>query len=74
MAITKLTRHDTCPVYVQLERWKVSGHYASLHCATHNTWIQWLHKWDVEKLQQLGVEIKPWSPINMLSLEQGGFV
>lgn len=59
MAITKLTHHNNCDVYVQLERYSKIGHYASLHCKNHNTWIQWLHKWDVDSLRDLGVKIKP---------------
>jgi len=65
MAITKLTKHDNCKVYVQLERWHQKGHYASLQCKNHNTWIQWLHKWDVELLQDMGVEIRPRKLINL---------
>ena len=59
MAITKLKHHDKCEVYVQRERWHQTGHYASLHCAEHNTHIQWLHKWDVEALQEMGVTVRP---------------
>lgn len=59
MAITRLKHHDQCKVYVQLERYKQTGHYASLHCKHHNTWIQWLHKRDVDSLKQLGVQIRP---------------
>lgn len=57
--ITKLKHHDKCNVYVQLERWNKIGHYASLHCADHDTWIQWLSKWDAEKLSDIGVQVKP---------------
>lgn len=65
MAITKLKHHDSCEVYVQLERWHQTGHYASLHCAEHRTHIQWLHKWDVEALQELGVPVRARKLINL---------
>ena len=56
--ITKLKHHDKCEVYVQLERYNLTGHYASLQCKNHNKWIQWLHKWDVDSLIELGIEIR----------------
>lgn len=66
MAITPNKKHDLCPVFVQLGPTKVKKktggwitHYASLCCAEHNHWIQWLNKSDVDKLNIMGVGIKP---------------
>jgi len=67
--ITRLKHHDRCEVYVQLEYYRKIGHYASLHCKHHNKWIQWLHKWDVDSLRELGVEVKP---RKLLSLKDVG--
>lgn len=63
--ITKLTHHDNCDVYVQLERWNQRNHYASLHCKKHSVWIQWLNKWDVQSLKDLGIEVRPRKPIDL---------
>lgn len=73
MAITKLKHHDNCEVYVQLERYKIIGHYASLRCKNHNTWIQWLHKWDVENFKNLGVKVEVRKK-KLLTLEEAGLI
>lgn len=65
MAITRLTKHDNCEVYIQLERWSQSGHYASLQCADCLTHIQWLNKWDVDQIKSLGVKVKQRRPLTL---------
>ena len=66
--ITRLKHHDHCEVYVQLERYKRTGHYASLQCKDCNTWIQWLHKQDVERVKQLGVPVQQRKLIDLKEL------
>ena len=56
--ITSKTKHDRCQVYVQIENYIKTTHYASLRCIEHNAYIQWLNKWDVEQLKVLGVQVK----------------
>lgn len=57
MAITRLNKHDNCPV--QLTRLAGNTHYARLSCAVHHTHIQWvsardfkLIKKEIEKCQK----------------------
>lgn len=64
MSITKLKHHDKCEVYIQLERYKLTGRHASLNCKNHGEWIQWLNAQDTKSMKQLGVETRPPKPIN----------
>jgi len=52
MAITKLTKHDNCPV--QIHKCKPgSMHYAALRCVRHNTHIQWLSFQQAQLVKEL---------------------
>jgi hypothetical protein len=59
MPITVLSKHDQHEVYIQLEYFTAINHYASLRCKDCNKHIQWLNKWDVNEIKELGVKISP---------------
>jgi hypothetical protein len=56
MAITKLRKHDKCPVSVNVCK-QGSPHYAELVCNRHNKHIQWLNQTDAELIKQTSKQI-----------------
>jgi hypothetical protein len=57
MAITTITRHDNCTVYIRQNEFR-HMHYAQLRCKQHNVCIQHLSEDAVEQLKTLGVELQ----------------
>jgi len=56
MAITKLKKHNKCPVSVNLCK-QGSPHYAELVCNTHKKHIQWLNTTDALLISKASTQI-----------------
>lgn len=50
--ITKLTKHDKCPVEVCVNP-PESTHYASLRCSKHRKHIQWLNQQQAQAILEI---------------------